>query len=502
MSRRRISDDEVIEDSEPEREAQRQAVKAERKKLKLRQLATPSIIVLSDESPSPRAVQPEVIDISDSPEQATQPDDDTEIIPTLNLNKFVFKSAARPLQSRNSGSTIGSSSSSLQGKPAAARSSRKTVDGELLEADLKRLTKCVSCEMAWTTRKTPAQKGLHMRSCAKKNGLTIETLGFLVRKEVENTPAGTSKGKGKAPMTTTAPVTLLEETMQDAAPKRKTKRRDPIDILKPMSEIRGDIVDRARNVIARDTGTSVAPRTQAVGGHLAVSPPSTLAFGASRLGQNQGKSLFAEQESDDEPQRPPATQMFAPSKLVGTVRKTAWARESASDEDEHPKIPTTGPTYSRPKGLSPNTSPMMKRTRSPVADSSRLAPDVSESPAALDDDAYDHYEPSRHFDQVDIPVFSTTPAKRKTPTRNRHHQTTPSKARATTTTNRLRRKGEDLDEGMLLQKILGDKDLHLRILRYQAIDLDVFLALVLQPGEVANGRLKLQLRVFSRQAGH
>nr|GAT59973.1 predicted protein [Mycena chlorophos] len=452
---RRPNFDEVVEDSEPEREAQRQALRQERKK---RKLAASTVIVISDDSlpasPAAPAVQAQsVIDISDSssnPEEgapaldtnadATESEADEEVVPSLNLAHFAFKGTTRPLQQRNSGSTIGSSSSGEVPTKPAPRRSRKKLNEDISENDLKKLSKCVSCEMPWTTRKTAAQKLVHIRSCAKKTGITHETLVFLVRKEVENSPSA----KGKEPA---GPSTLLEEVVRDAGPKRKAKRRAPIDILKNTSETRVNILDRARSLLHAQGD---APRTQAVVPDPSAAPPATQTFGVSRLGQQLGRPLLV--ESDDEMQPPAASQAFAPSKLGAMAKRTSgWGYESASEEE------------------------------APVAATKRRFWDRSSTTAS--DDGYIHYDP----DAAHVPP---PPSPTKT------------KRQPTTTTDKTTKKrgkrtaAEDLDEASLLAKILADHELHHQILRYEAVDFNTFLALVVKPGDVATLKLKLQLRVF------
>ncbi|KAF7292351.1 hypothetical protein HMN09_01219100 [Mycena chlorophos] len=453
---RRPHFDEVVEDSEPEREAQRQALRQERKK---RKLATSTVIVISDDSlpasPAAPVMQAQsVIDISDSssdPEEgapaldtnadATESEADEEVVPSLNLAHFAFKGTTRPLQQRNSGSTIGSSSSGEVPTKPAPRRSRKKLNEDIPENDLKKLYKCVSCEMPWTTRKTAAQKLVHIRSCAKKTGITHETLVFLVRKEVENSPSV----KGKEPA---GPSTLLEEVVRDAGPKRKTKRRAPIDILKNASETRDNILDRARSLLHAQGD---APRTQAVVPDPSAAPPATQTFGTSRLGQQRGRPLLL--ESDDEMQPPAASQAFAPSKLGAMAKRTSgWGYESASEEE----APVATTSQLNRKDASGSASPATRRTKAIVLRSRSR----SRSPTPASDDGYIHYDPDAAHKRG------------------------------------KRAAAEDLDEASLLAKILADHDLHHQILRYEAVDFNTFLALVVKPGHVATLKLKLQLRVF------
>ncbi|KAF7301790.1 hypothetical protein MIND_00744700 [Mycena indigotica] len=473
---------EEVPDSEPEREAERQARKQERKKRKLTRTATPEIIVISDDSSAHSPViapskSPSVINISDnsinvdqnvisistSVEAPPDEDDDVELVPTLNIGRFAFQNTTRPLQQRNSASTIGSSSNSEAPAKPAARRSRKHLE-EISDNDLNKLSKCVSCSIPWTTRKTAAQKMIHIRSCAKKSGMTDETVVFLVRKEIENSPATGGKGNA-APLT--GPSTLLEEVVRDAGPKRKGKRPLVVDVLKPVSETRNNILDRARNLLTETDD----PPTQA-----AVIPPTTPSLGASRLGRKQqGKvALFddSDEESDFDP--PAATQAFAPSKLGGgTKKQSAWGYDS--EPESEPVASSSKP--SRAKGPSQIASLMTKMTLDPST--------LERSHTPESDDGYIHYEPSNY------PIPPPPPPrgkKKQLPTITDVIPQPNQRKRRTTS--------EAFDEAALLNKILEDEALHLQILRYEAVDFNTFLALVLQPGETASPKTKLQMQSF------
>lgn len=226
---------------------------------------------------------------------------------------------------------------------------------DFTEAELARLAKCVSCDVRWTIRKGVTPKMVHLQSCAKKNGLTDDTVKVLIRQEVQRSiaedptsnikPAG--KGKGKADelenSVLEAPKTYLE--VIQAETKRKGRRPETVETVKTVTENRNDILDRARTVL----GNHVLPntqeavdrqQTQGFGTSRLVArlgrnvgnrdgPPATQPFGQSALGQRQGSglvfggavrkdSVFGHGYSDDEEvDAPPTTQGFAPSRLGG-----------------------------------------------------------------------------------------------------------------------------------------------------------------------------------------
>ncbi|KAF7355444.1 hypothetical protein MSAN_01461200 [Mycena sanguinolenta] len=335
--------------------------------------------------------------------------DEEEIVSTLGpgLARFAYANPnPRPLGPRNSASTLQSTSSSdSQTKPAAkpkARTSSKGVAGEFSDSELAKLVKCVSCDLSWTTRKTGAQKILHIRSCAKKTGLTDDTVRLLIRKELDN-PAndpGPSNRNGKATLVPAPRTTLLEDTVRDAGPRRKGKRKEVVNNLKSVSETHDNIRDKARMVFGPAPSSdddSFPVQTQAVTANkpsAAQENCATQAFGTSRLGQqHRYKSLLGGQDSDDEPDALPATQAFAPSKLGGRTPATSgWGYESESESSvQEPDAPAAETPLNFPsssaKELSPTFSPRTKK-KTIVAAPTFLAME-SES----DHDAYVHFDP-------------------------------------------------------------------------------------------------------------
>ncbi|KAJ7638981.1 hypothetical protein FB45DRAFT_1023726 [Roridomyces roridus] len=504
---------EIVEDSEPERERERQARKLERKRRKLAatQVHSGPVVVISD-SMAPRSPSPlinAVIEISDtsseprevislhtsvaSAEPPQLSSDDEEIAPTLNIARFAFPS--RPLQRRDSSLTAASSNSDNQPKaPPKKAATRKLANGNLAsDAQLKKLTKCVSCDAAWTVRKTGEQKLVHIRKCAKKSGFTDETVRLLITKAVENLP-GDSKGKGKAPP---EPATLLEELV-DGPPKRRGRRKQVSDTLKDVSETRKNIADHAR--VAWGSGDDSIVQTQALRAETR-EPAATQAFGPSRLAQRHKPSL----DSDDEPpstqafapsklgqfaqrqktllgydeEPPPPTQAFAPSKLGGRSTATggpSWGYESASEDA------ASGSETSLKKGNLSRKEAFPRFATTSIEN--ELAPTND-----WDDGAYVHYDPDH--DERNIVQPTAKPKTKRT-----------TAAASPTKTKRSRKKAgaeDEFDETWqvnLRDKIMQDQDLYFRILRYEPIDFNIFLKLVNTDEEPAGGKLRFALRSF------
>ena len=249
---------------------------------------------------------------------------------------------------------------------------------DFTDAQLSRVPKCVSCELAWTARKTVREKMKHIQSCAKKNRLTDETVRVLLRTDLAKLPPIASSSKPKSPAEPPAPSvpqTLLEETLKDKRRKRSGPRLQVQPTVKEVSETRGDILDKARLLLqsvrngaavgysaphqvaegftgSADCDLAMPPPTQAFAkssvAMRAIDHPAmraadtTQAFGPSRLGVirvqegiiNAGTTIAgvsdvslltqvftknapvsAMASSDPVDNVPPATQVFAPSKL-------------------------------------------------------------------------------------------------------------------------------------------------------------------------------------------
>ncbi|KAL5527433.1 hypothetical protein ACEPAG_6224 [Sanghuangporus baumii] len=121
------------------------------------------------------------------------------------------------------------------------------------ERQLKFLSKCVSCGLKWTVRKSAANKVSHMRTCAKKSRFTEETMNVLLSREIK---AGFEKA-GKADTIDKRAEeppskTYLEHVVKENAVLRPAKRQKEFpSTVKAISESRDDIRNRARTILGR-----------------------------------------------------------------------------------------------------------------------------------------------------------------------------------------------------------------------------------------------------------
>ncbi|KAJ6539490.1 hypothetical protein B0H19DRAFT_1179310 [Mycena capillaripes] len=251
-------------------------------------------------------------------------------------------------------------------------------------------------------------------------------------------------------------------------------------------------------------GDSFIVQTQAVTANAAATaqePCATQAFGPSRLGQRQGykSSILGEQVSDGEPDLPPATQPFAPSKFGGRTASGGWGYESESEDESSSleldvsssKRSNKPPLYSAKEvSPSPTSSPRMRKNATAI---SAAPPSPAMQSDRDSDDAYVHFDPENKETFLEPLNLIQKPKKNPTPTREERTKTiyevgTSPKARrkirAPTDASdsprpstpkakpkRSRKKAEDeFDETWeleLKEKISEDRELHLRILRYE-----------------------------------
>jgi len=159
---------------------------------------------------------------------------------------------------------------------------KKRIRANFFEDDLPsdhvaKLTKCVSCDAQWTTRKSASQKTKHIQSCARKKGFTSDTIRVALLNEVERMKANTvnrSGRKDKEPCP--SENTLLENTVNAVAMGKKARHRAKKTV-ESIAVTRDIILDRAKQILTS--------RTPSIGDDDEFPMPSTQPFGQSALGE-------------------------------------------------------------------------------------------------------------------------------------------------------------------------------------------------------------------------
>ncbi|RDB22532.1 hypothetical protein Hypma_010039 [Hypsizygus marmoreus] len=297
---------------------------------------------ISSNSPSTKSLSKSArMTFSSSQASLNGHSDDEGLNGGINLARFAYSGTSNAVYAKPTLSRQGSNISS-ENEPRVAAKKRlgHRFSSDFSDAELAKLTKCVSCDIRWTARKTAPQKMMHVQSCAKKNSFNDETIRILIRKELDNTTVTSTNGKGKAKATAgstepTGSQTYLEAIVADAAPKKKGRRLEASETVKNITLTRDAILDKARTVLGptRPADTFVV-HTQSVGAAVGDAEntgyPSTQGFGSSSLGLKyvqQSKSLFAHSvepslgEDESEAVAPSPTQSFALSKRGSVIRQ-------------------------------------------------------------------------------------------------------------------------------------------------------------------------------------
>lgn len=272
---------------------------------------------------------------------------------SLKLGRFAYIAPIRRTASKTPSPTEGGSVPPEFPVVAKAKGKAKGAAGhrfgdDFSEAQLARVLKCVSCDLAWTTRKTVAQKMKHIQTCAKKNGLSDDTVRTLLQKGLDSLPsvASTSKSATPAPAPEdAAPETLLEDLLKDTHKKKPGRRPQVLQTVKSVADTRVTILDRARSLLQSEgpsRASSSAPqgsRNMPAPAELEM-PPATQLFSRSRVAGR-----------DDHPPAADTTQVFGPSRLAGPSRlQGAIVRAGAEIAAQSDVSPLTQVPASRREG--------------------------------------------------------------------------------------------------------------------------------------------------------
>ncbi|KAF9019255.1 hypothetical protein BDZ89DRAFT_1208389 [Hymenopellis radicata] len=554
--------DEVVEDSEPEREALRQ-----QRRLARRRRVDPPIedvvIDLSEEeeafpkhcAPPPPSSSPSIIDISDdslsvlprnkSTTSPTPPpfeseeseieihalplqskpmynvDDSAIFEDSLSLPSFQLPSSSRkPVHGRPQTEELsddeddGLNLSRFAFKapqPTRARKEPTTMPKPRVlhppapknKMNLNKLLKCVCCNLAWTARKSGAQKLVHLRSCAKKLAFSDETVRVRMTQYLATVVEPVAK-TNNTPKDTSG--TYFQDIVQEAAPKKRTRRVEAVGTVKAPEDTRDSILRRAQTVLGSSSVQSTVPATQAFApsvlgdsGDVSESEaedspalPLTHPFGASKF----ARPMCA--ESDDEAELPPSTQAFALSKFGAKSRLLSRSRSPSSpilSRSHFLNIPDDSPPASTNSFLPSSSSvhlPMSPLTsrlmRSPDYRSQKEAKmSLLDMDVEVEGNIYDSNDDAWRGCPgplaLPVPETPTKPGRKK-------QSKVKSKDKDVTKTVASRWKEEEFDdqwEQQMKGKIKADEDLYFRILRYE-------LATVVD--RPVSGMLKYQVRVF------
>ena len=221
-------------------------------------------------------------------------------VKATNLKRFAF--VAPPTRNNSiarKSSTLSTLPSDKSPEEGASVRPLKLSPFDLAKLDLNKLSRCVSCELKWTARKTAIQKKKHIASCAKKRSLNEETIWILVQDEISRGNAQAKPDQRQMPQGAISKTnTLLEDVVVEAAPKKKSKNNQTATLLTTVSSTRDDILLKAKAILSTPSPLTIHEDT------LVPLPPfasegmplSTQPFAPSGLARVQGstgQTLFA-----------------------------------------------------------------------------------------------------------------------------------------------------------------------------------------------------------------
>ncbi|KAG6903496.1 hypothetical protein C0995_005519 [Termitomyces sp. Mi166 len=532
---------EVVDDSEPEREELRIQARRERRRglndciqsqgqrTSLYAAETLDGQGPIDVSPSKVSVKSTDIELTQRTQHTARDTLDTKTIddaqnsteedePKISLARFAYPGSMTTRKTpASTGLTrqVSTASSSAETKPLVKRSAHRFA-AQFSDSDLRNVTKCVSCDIRWTARKTAAQKMLHIQSCVKKKGLTDETVQILLRKEIEFCVGDTASHKGKGKEKAVDPQTFFEEVLAETAPKRKARRTEVRETVKTTSQTRNLILQRARAIIApasssqHNDAQAFPLHAQILGASESPSndipPYPTQAFGNSALAQARqtARKLFdydAEEPSDNEDRHdgaPSNSSIFAPSRLgrhLNTERHLISPANHLSASPSTSVNVINGSSSERVLNARTETSPGGGQPQSSLERDNGYSVFLRNRINSTNDSALDNYDAFLHFDPVfenlsydmlssplrtkpESALLKVPPSKTRSRTPGKSNVAAPSIKTKGTPSKRVKttaRTKSSLDdetvgnlELKLKDKILEDTDLHLRILRYEA----------------------------------
>jgi len=270
---------------------------------------------------------------------------------SLNIHRFSFTSAAVSRKPSPSVLAPPQPPIALPSKitPYQRPSSKKPSSIDVSKSELDKISRCICCNISWTTRKTSAQKLSHIQSCARKHAFNEETVRVLLQKEVSASVPQPEPSALKA-------TTFLEDLVVDTAPRKKTRRRQVETQLSNTSQTREAILFRAQNLLTNIVSDESAQVGASNSNHLSngVIPPSTQVFHRSALGQQQVSSKRTLFSGDDgEP-----TQPFAESglgRLQASKSRSLFTSLFLDDGGDGPLVATSSRSSPSSRVQSHNT---------------------------------------------------------------------------------------------------------------------------------------------------
>lgn len=245
------------------------------------------------------------------PSQSTPPESRV-----LDLERFAF------ISTRSSGTSAPSSSINISGHqptpPIGITSNMvrrvHVSDYSFTDSQLQKLTRCVCCQIPWTTRKSASGKLNHIQKCARKNSFTEEAVRLMIEQDLQALATKGDPKKGKGKPVASEPATLLEAVVAGTTTKPKGRKRGVPTTVLQVTEAHQAIYSRAK-ALFEESVTPGFPATQGFAPnkperHDQIQPEATQSFPRSRLGTNRRVPGFGDSNDEVSGSYSPPTSSF------------------------------------------------------------------------------------------------------------------------------------------------------------------------------------------------
>jgi hypothetical protein len=237
-------------------------------------------------------------------EIVTTEDSSDSDVPLFNPGRFAFVSKPRqtsiPRPDLPAKQVPSRASSNTSGK--SSQRQHTATDG-FTDDQIRRLTRCVACNLTWTAKKTVPMKVSHIRVCQKKNALSDETIQVRLSQELSNNPVISTK-KTDPEVAPTLPTTLMEEVVKDTGPKKRGKRKEATSTITDIQQRHDAIQARAKSLFGlsssedSDEASDLShPKGDEIRTSRSKTPPLTQNFPVSRLGTKTGFGMHSEERT-------------------------------------------------------------------------------------------------------------------------------------------------------------------------------------------------------------
>ena len=238
----------------------------------------------------------------------------------LDLERFGFISTRLSRASTSSSSIIVSSHQPIPLTRIPSNTARRlhVSDYSFTDSQLQKLTRCVCCQVPWTTRKSAPRKLNHVQKCARKNSLTEEAVRLMIEQDLQALETQGDLKKGKRKAVAPEPATLLEGVIANTNTKTKGRKKEVPTTVLQVAETHQAIYSRARAVFeeSEESDAPPFPATQGfapskIGRNIQLPTKATQSFPKGQLGTSRRVPGFGDSDDEASDSPPPASSLVS-----------------------------------------------------------------------------------------------------------------------------------------------------------------------------------------------